>query len=117
MANIQQIFDRIQETKKEQKELKSMYRDALSNSKQLQEVVEALKELRQKKKEIEDNIKLDFQKELERLDTLKLDIENDQMLLSDAALTKVMKGEMIEITDQYENKYEPIFKVQFKKQG
>ena len=117
MANIQQIFDRIQETKKEQKDLKSMYRDALSNSTSLQNIIDELKDMRLKKKEIEDSIKLDFSKELERLDTLKLDIENDSMLLSDAALTKVMKGEIIELTDQYENKYEPIFKVQFKKAG
>ena len=53
--------------------------------------------------------------ELEKLDTLKLDIENDMMLLSDAALTMAMKGEIIEIKDQFENKYEPVFKVMFKK--
>ncbi len=115
MANIQEIFDRIQKTKKEQKEIKIMYRDALANSNSLQEVIEELKILKEKKKGIEDTIKSDFLSELEKLDTLKLDIENDMMLLSDAALTLVMKGEMIEIKDQFENKYEPIFKVQFKK--
>jgi hypothetical protein len=115
MVNLQEIFDRIQKTKKEQKEIKSMHRDALANSNSLQEVIEELKILKERKKGIEDTIKSDFLAELEKLDTLKLDIENDMMLLSDAALSKVMKGEIIEIKDQYENKYEPIFKVQFKK--
>ncbi len=115
MANIQEIFDRIQKTKKEQKEIKAMHRDALSNSHSLQEVIEEIKVLKDKKKQIEDAIKSDFLSELEKLDTLKLDIENDMMLLSDAVLTLAMKGELIEIKDKYDNKYEPIFKVQFKK--
>lgn len=92
-----------------------MYRDALANSKTLQDVVEELKLLREKKKGIEDTIKSDFSSELDKLDTLKLDIDNDSMLLSDAVLTKAMKGELVEIKDQYENKYEPQFKVTFKK--
>ena len=115
MANLQEIFNRIQQTKKEQKDIKSMHRDALANSNSLQEIIEELKTLREKKKGIEDTIKSDFLAELEKLDTLKLDLENDMMLLSDAALSKVMNGELVEITDEYENKYEPIFKVQFKK--
>lgn len=115
MANLQEIFDRIQQTKKEQKEIKAMHRDALANSNSLQEIIEELKVLREKKKGIEDAIKSDFLRDLEKLDTLKLDIENDMMLLSDVALTKAMNGEIVEIKDQYENKYEPIFKVQFKK--
>lgn len=92
-----------------------MYRDAISNSKLLAEVNEEIKLIKDKKKAIEDSIKADFHAEFEKLDTLKNDIENDMMLLSDAALSMAMKGEMIEIKDQYENKYEPIFRVQFKK--
>ena len=115
MANPQEIFNRIQKTKKEQKELKSMYRDALTNSKSYQLAIEELKGARDKKKKIEDTIREDFRGEFDKLDTLKADIENDQMLLSDAALSKVAKGELIEIIDEYENKYEPIFSVRFKK--
>jgi hypothetical protein len=115
MTNVQEIFDRIQKTKKEQKEIKTMFRDALANSKLLSEVIEEINVLKEKKKGIEDSIRADFSKEFEKLETLKSDIENDSMLLSDAALSMALKGEMIEIKDQYENKYEPIFRVQFKK--
>ncbi|MBU4216830.1 hypothetical protein L6270_03310 [Candidatus Parcubacteria bacterium] len=115
MSKLQEVFDRIQKTKKEQKELKSMFRDSLVNSKSYQEAVEDLKVLRDKKKKIEDAIKEDFNSELAKLDILKSDIDNDYMLLSDAALTKIMKGEMIEVVDEKDNKYEPIFSVKFKK--
>ncbi len=115
MQNIQEIFDRIQKTKKEQKDIKVMYRDALLNSLVLKEVIDEIKVLKEKKKGLEDAIKSDFLSELEKLDTLKSDIENDTMLLSDAALTMAMKGEIVEIKDEYDNKYEPQFRVQFKK--
>ena len=52
MANIQEIFNRIQETKNKQKEIKAMYRDALANSFEYNEVTDKLKKLKEKKKEI-----------------------------------------------------------------
>ena len=115
MANLQEVFDRIQKSKQEQKEIKSMYRDALANSKVYQTTVEDLKTLKEKKKKIEDQIKEDFRSEFDKLDTLKADIENDNMLLSDAAITKLMKGETVEVTDNKDNKYEPLFSVRFKR--
>ena len=115
MVNPQEIFNRIQKTKKEQKEIKSMFKDALDNSKSYQEAVEDLRNARDKKKKIEDEIKMDFSSELDKLDTIKVDLENDNMLLSDATLVKLTKGEPIEIIDEYEQKYEPVFSVKFKK--
>lgn len=115
MANLQQIFDRIQKSKKEQKDLKAMYRDALINSQAMQGVQEDLLKLRDKKKKIEDGIKDDFRHEFDKLEVLKADIENDVVLLSDVALNEYIKGNSIEIKDEYENKYEPIFAVKFKK--
>ena len=115
MANLQEIFNRLQKTKKEQKEIKAMYRDALKNSNGLQAVLDEINTLKGKKKQIENGIQDDFRVEFDKLDVLKADIENDSMLLSDAALSEYLKGKGVEIIDEYENKYEPIFKVQFKK--
>ena len=50
MANLQEIFDRIQKTKHEQKEIKAMHRDALANSQSLREISEEVKILKEKKK-------------------------------------------------------------------
>jgi hypothetical protein len=117
MTSVQEIFNRIQKSKKEAKDIKLIYRDALANSNALKDVTEEIKALREKKKKIEDGLKEDFRSEFDKLEVLKADIENDTMLLSDAALTQYIKGEGLEIRDEYENKYEPIFKVQFKKVG
>ena len=115
MVNPQEIFNRIQKTKKEQKEIKAMYKDALTNSKSYQDAVTEMTNARDKKKKIEDNIRDDFRSEFDKLDTIKVDLENDMMLLSDAVLVKLTKGEPIEIIDEHEQKYEPVFSVRFKK--
>jgi predicted nuclease with TOPRIM domain len=115
MSKIQDVFNRINEVKNKQKKIKSMYRDALINSAEYEKINNDLKELRDKKKQIENKIKLDFQSELEKLDKYKLELESERLLLSDAALNQIMKGELIEVVDEYNNKYEPIFSVKFKK--
>jgi hypothetical protein len=43
------------------------------------------------------------------------DIAADNLLLSDAAMTMMMKGERVEVQDEYNNVYDPIFQVKFKK--
>lgn len=113
---LQDLFNRIVESKKEAKEIKLMYKDALSNEAHYQDTIDQINKLKVQKKLIEDEVKQDFTHEFNKLDTLKMDIQNDTMLLSDATLTKFMKGETVEIVDQYENKYEPNFNVKFKKQ-
>ena len=115
MANLQEIFNRIQSTKKEQRHIRAIYREALVKSQSYQNTVEEISGLKEKKKKIEESIKDDFSSEFSKLDTLKLDIENDNMLLADAALSQIMKGEKIDITDENQSKYEPIFSVRFKK--
>lgn len=115
MQNIQEIFNRIQEAKKKQKDIRTAYKDALASSLEYQELTEKLKTMREKKKEIERVTKEQFSSEFIKLDDLKIDIESDQEMLNDIALSKVMKGESIEITDEYDNEYEPLFSVKFKK--
>ena len=71
--------------------------------------------MREKKKQIEGSTKQQFASELTKLDDYAIDLAGDYELLSDAALTKLMKGETVEVTDEYDNKYEPLFSVKFKK--
>ncbi len=117
MANIQEIFDRMQATKKEQRELKKVYRDSLANSASYQRVVEDLKALKEKKKDLEQAIKDDMRSEFDKLERLKVDLESDKELINDLALNQMLKGQAIDIKDQHENQYEPIFSVKFKKIG
>lgn len=115
MKDLQEVFVRLQEAKKRQKEIRSMYKDALDNTPGYKELVEELKTMRDKKKQVETAIKEQFAKEMIELDDLKVDIESDNQLITDIALTQYVQGNTVEVTDEYENQYEPIFKVSFKK--
>jgi hypothetical protein len=117
MERIQEVFNKIEEIKKEQREIKKSYRDALSNSQEYQDVVDKLSTLKDRKKQVEEGIKDDFNSEFTRLEDLKIDLEAEKEMLSDIALNKLVKGEKLEIKDQYDNQYEPIFSVKFKKLG
>jgi len=115
MQDLQQIFNRIQENKKKQKDIKKAYKDALASSLQYQELGEKLKTLRAQKKEIEISTKNNFGAEFTKLDDLQIDVLSDQELLNDVAMTKLMKGESIAIKDVNDQEYEPVFSVKFKK--
>jgi len=109
------VFKRIQEKKKESRELKAAYRDALSVNGQYQEVKEELEALKLKKKKIEAGVKADLKEEFDKLEGLKLNIAGDNQLLSDLAVKKLVDGESIKIIDENKVEYEPVFTVRFKK--
>lgn len=115
MQSIQEIFNRIQEIKQKQKDIKSAYRDALTQNQEYKEIEEKLKSLRARKKTIEVAVRADFSGEFTKLDDFKIDLASDMELLTDAALTKMMKGETVEVEDQYHNTYQPQWNVRFKK--
>lgn len=115
MQDIQQIFVRVQEAKKKQKDIMTLWKDALKASLEYQEVSDKLKNLREKKKQLETTIREQFSEEFTKLEDIKIDIASDMELLSDTALSQFMKGETVQVKDQYENEYEPVFVVRFKK--
>jgi hypothetical protein len=117
MTNLQEVFQRMAEAKKERKKLQESYKDALANSKPYQDVLDDLKKLKDKKLHLESTIKADFQQEISKLENLKDALSTDAQLMSDMALTALMKGETVEITDEHDTKYEPVFSVKFKKAG
>jgi len=109
------VFKRIQDRKKEQRELKTMYRDALSVNADYQKTVDELNELKLKKKKIEASVAADFKEEFDKLEGLKLNIAGDNQLLSDLAVTQLTSGEPVKIVDENKVEYEPVFTVRFKK--
>lgn len=115
MQNIQEVFTRLQENKKKLKDLKYTYKQALEGTAGYKEITEQLKILREKKKQIENIVRQNFSEEITQAGDLQIDIQSDQEMLSDIALTQVIKGATIEVKDEYENEYEPAFAVKFKK--
>jgi len=113
--NLQEVFKRIQDKKKEASEIKKTYRDALSVSGEYQEVLEELESLKLRKKKIEAGVQSDFKEEFDKLEGLKLNIAGDSQMLSDIALTQLTSGQPIVLIDEHKTEYEPIFTVKFKK--
>ncbi len=116
MPELQEVFDRVKGKKQERRKLKSTYADALATSKPYQDVVEQLKDLKAKKQGIEAEIQAQFESEMQEMERIKADIEADNQLLSDLALTTLMRGETVEVKDaETDTAYEPVFSVRFKK--
>jgi hypothetical protein len=115
MQQIQLIFDRLVDAKKRAKDIKIQFKDALQSSLEYQDYKEKIKTIRERMKQIQASIKQDMSSEIMKLEDLGVDIESEQMMLSDAAMTQLMKGETVEVEDEYGNKYEPVITVKFKK--
>ena len=109
MQDIQKLFDDIQKLKKEQRELRKEYNYSLDHDESYQELVDKLKVLREKKKNIEDGAKP------LRFDEIKHEIQGLNEMVSDIAISTLMKGESVYLKDEYETEYEPVYKVTFKK--
>lgn len=91
-----------------------MLKDELTHNARYQEIIEEMKTLREEKKGIEQNA-LGKSGEFEELDELKVEIQTDQELLADVVLNMYVKDETVEIVDEYEQTWNPVFKVSFKK--
>lgn len=115
MNDLQTVFARIKETKRKQKEIRALYKDELTQHKEYQELLEKLDNLKARKKSIEADIKADLAGEIQKLEAYKMHIQNDNELMSDLAINQLMSGETVELVDENDQKYEPVFTVRFKK--
>jgi Tfp pilus assembly protein PilO len=115
MQNIQEIFDQLEETKKQQKEIKEEYKDALNNTEEYEEIKEQIKELTERRKQIETNVQNQLGQRFEQLEELKGKQKELKQMLSDIAMNNLINGESIEVKDNYNTLYEPQINVTFKK--
>lgn len=114
MAKLEEIYKRLEVSKKKKREIGKMMKDELTHNARYQELVEEMKTLREEKKGIEQDVRASSS-EFSQLDGLKLDIQTDQELLADIALNMYVKDENVEIIDEYDNAWYPVFNVKFKK--
>ena len=111
---VQEIFQRLQEKRAQAKIITRKYKEELGMAHEYQTIKEQLEKLRAKKKTYEKSIKEQAGATFTRMDELKLAIQQDAQLLSDVALTTIMKGEAIQVKDDHVE-YEPVFTVRFRK--
>ena len=115
MKDLKEIHDHMRQSREEKKKVNEIIRDVYAQSKPYQEVLDEIKTLKEKKLKLENDIRSQFVKEMEQIEKLGADLQNDAQLLTDLALSKLMKGETVEIVDDNDVTYEPVFKVAFKK--
>jgi len=115
MQNLQEIFDRIQSSAHERREINTIYKDSLEQIKSYQDTLDKIKSLRDEKKKIEISVRAQLTSEIAKLHTIQKDIATDRQLLSDAALNTLVKGEEVKVVDANNTEHEPLFSVRFRK--
>lgn len=113
--SIQEIFSRLQDKRKEVSIVRKKYQEELATSVEYGRIKEDLEKLRARKKQYELATKQQAGANFARVDELALAIRQDAQMLSDIALTSIMKGESVDVKDEH-SKYEPVFTVRFKRQ-
>lgn len=117
MQDAQKLFNELQEIKKEQREIKKEYRDTLINANGYEEVSDELKKIKEKKTQIETMAQSRMGARYAKLEDLKKKSEETAQSITDVAMSSLMKGKPVEIKDEYDNLYEPVYKISFKKVG
>ncbi len=116
MQSLQEVFKTIEELKKQKKEIAKMVRSELEQHGRHCELCEELKTLKMEKKAIEDQIIAKSQGHAEKLAEIQSEMAAYQEMMSDIALNLYMKSEPVEVIDEYEVKFVPVFSVKFKKE-
>ena len=115
MHTLQDVFASIQDAKKKQRELRAMYREAQIQLPDYQDIVTEIKTLQEKKRTIEQKLKIQFSQELEQIDRIKSELKEEHEKLVSLAISHLAKGEVMRVIDNYNNVYDPVIKVSFKK--
>ena len=96
------------------REITKMIRDELVQDTRYRELTEEMKKLRDERKSIENEIK-GHTASPQELDELKIEIQTDQELLADIALNMFTDKQSVEILDEYDQRWVPLFSVKFVK--
>ena len=115
LARLQELHNELREMKDERKKLKQVLKDELTHQPRHAELVEEILVLKTEKSQIEGHVREASPKDAQRIDDLDEEIKASEELMSDMALSLIMKNESVELKDKYENKYAPLIKVLFKK--
>lgn len=114
MQNPQQIFNQIIETKRKIKQIKSDLKGQYEEISRYKELQEDIKKLRAERKQVTLAVDEANPKLIIELEDLKIDLASDKTMLNDIVVSTVMRGETVELKNQYEQPVLPMFEVLFK---
>ena len=115
MPSLEEVHGRLRVKAREKSELQKAFKDELANNPRYQQISEQLKVLKEEKKSIENQGWAASSADAQKLDLLALDIKSDREMLSELALNMYVKGETVQIVDEYNARWVPKFAVSFKK--
>lgn len=110
---IEMVFARLEDKKKQLKDRKQRLQDELKSNPRYIEIEERIAELKAERKQIE--MTMMTEDDRAEIEGMKADIKTDKVLLTDLTLNKYVAGETCEIIDEFRRPYEPRFSVSFKK--
>lgn len=113
--DVQSLFRHIQEMQRERRSIRKEYQDVLGQETEYQAIIEEIKRLRERKQQIETKARESMGRRFQEFEDLGEEISSEQEMMSDVAMTTLMDGKSIEVVDEFDNKYDPIFSVKFKK--
>lgn len=110
---LHEVHTRLKEKKARRRDMNVMINDQLSVHPRYQEIIEEMTKLREEKKAIENELR--GPTDLQELEAIKMDIRGDLEMLADIALNLYIANEPVEIMDEYNVRWVPVFAVRFKK--
>lgn len=116
MPNLEEVYNRMQDKKRETREIARSFKDELAQHARYPQLMEEYDKLRAEKKAIENEVRNGSSADAAKLETLKLDIKSDKEMLSDIALNMYAEGKTVEIIDRHNARWTPQFTVNFKKE-
>jgi len=114
MPKLDEVHGRLQQKKKQKREITRSFQDELRSNARYMEILEKIEALKAEKKSIENEARA-RDLDVAKLDELKVDIQSDTILLADIALNMYVQQLPVEILDELNAKWVPVFKVSFKK--
>ncbi len=115
MRDLQEVFNKRQRIIDDIRRIRKDYRDMLANDGDYARIKDAYDAARREKKNTELAIQASMGGAYEKLQELSDQRRALEEMLSDIAMTQLMRGETIELTDDDHNRYEPQYKITFKK--
>src|SRR5258706_12200975 len=96
IPRLQELLNEIRTKKNRKKELSKSFKDELSQHERFTALKEEMDVLKAEKKSIENSVREGSPKESAELEDLSTEIKADEELLSDMAMSLIMKNESVE---------------------
>lgn len=115
MPELKDVHFRIQDKRKQRREISKGFKDELAHNAGYQEILEELTVLKERKRSIENEVRANASADASKLDTLGLEIKADTELLADVAINNFMENRSATFVDDMDQRWVPTFAVRFTK--